>query len=94
VIQINTSGDVILTINPSKSIIDGVFMVLVDGEEWDDAEYDGNKVTVKFPAGTEEIEIIGTFVIPEFGTRTGAILAITIVSIIILSMKSKILLRN
>ena len=42
-------------------------MVLVDGEEWDDAEINGNEITVMFLAGAEEIEIFGTHVIPEFG---------------------------
>ncbi len=37
-------------------------MVLVDGEESDDAEINGNTVIVPFLAGTEQIEIIGTFV--------------------------------
>jgi len=94
VIQINAPDDGILTINPTKSTIDGIFMVLVDGEEWDDVEYDNNEVTVMFPTGTEEIEIIGTFVIPEFGAMAMIILAISIVSIIILSIKSKILLNT
>ena len=94
VIQINAPDDGILTINPTKSTIDGIFMVLVDGEEWDDVEYDGNKVTVMFPAGAEEIEVIGTFVIPEFSAMAMAVLAISIVSIIILSIKSKILLKS
>jgi len=91
VIQINASEDGILAINPTKSTIDGIFMVLVDGEEWDDVEYDGNKVTVMFPVGAEEITIIGTFVIPEFGVMTMTILALSITSLIILSIKSKIL---
>ena len=38
------------------SIVD---MVLVDGEEWDDAYVHGNMVKVYFLAGAEKIEIIG-----------------------------------
>ena len=41
------------------SIIKDVFMVIVDGEEWDDASIDGNKIKVYFYAGTEKIEIFG-----------------------------------
>ena len=37
---------------------DTVDMVIVDGEEWDDAYVDGNTVTVYFLAGAEKIEII------------------------------------
>ncbi len=65
-------------------------MVLVDGEEWDDVEIAGNDVTVMFPAGTEKIEIIGTFVIPEFGTIALMILAVAIISIIAVSAKTRL----
>jgi predicted secreted protein with PEFG-CTERM motif len=90
VININAEDDGILTINPSKTVQDGIFMVLVDGEEWDDVEIVNNKVTVMFPAGTELIEIIGTFVIPEFGTIAAMILAVAIISIIAISAKSRL----
>ncbi|KAF6249602.1 MAG: PEFG-CTERM sorting domain-containing protein, partial [Nitrosopumilus sp. YT1] len=55
-----------------------------------DVEIDGNTVTVMFPAGTEEIEIIGTYVIPEFGTIAAMILAVAIISIIVISSKSRL----
>ncbi|MDH3854240.1 MAG: PEFG-CTERM sorting domain-containing protein, partial [Nitrosopumilus sp.] len=67
-----------------------IFMVLVDGEEWDDVEIVANKVTVMFPAGAETIEIIGTYVIPEFGTIAAMILAVAIISIIAVSAKSRL----
>ena len=41
------------------SMFKDVFMVIVDGEEWDDAFIEGNQVKVYFYAGTEKIEIIG-----------------------------------
>ncbi|MCE2505480.1 MAG: PEFG-CTERM sorting domain-containing protein [Nitrosopumilaceae archaeon] len=85
VININAMDDGILTVTPSKTVQDGIFMVLVDGEEWDDVEIVANKVTVMFPAGTEQIEIIGTFVVPEFGTIAAMILAVAIISIIAVS---------
>jgi len=90
VININAEDDGTLTITPSKTVQDGIFMVLVDGEEWDDVEIVANKVTVMFPAGTELIEIIGTFVIPEFGTIAAMILAVAIISIIAISAKSRL----
>ena len=79
-----------LTMNPSSDVIRGIFMVLVDGEEWDDVEIAGNDVTVMFPAGTEKIEIIGTFVIPEFGTIAVMILGVAIISIIAVSAKTRL----
>ncbi len=90
IININAKDDGILMINPSKTVQDGIFMVLVDGEQWDDAEIVNNRVTVMFPAGAEQIEVIGTFVIPEFGTIAAMILAIAIISIIAISAKSRL----
>ncbi|MBS3925479.1 MAG: PEFG-CTERM sorting domain-containing protein [Nitrosarchaeum sp.] len=90
IIRINASEDGTLTLNPDKSILDGIFMVLVDGEEWDDVEISGNQVTVNFLAGAQKIEVIGTFVIPEFGTIAVMILAVAIISIIAVSAKSKL----
>ena len=47
--------------------------------------------TQNFDAGVETIEIIGTFVIPEFGTIAAMILAVAIISIIAISSKSRLL---
>ena len=90
IININAEDDGILIVTPSKTVQDGIFMVLVDGEEWDDVEIVANKVTIMFPAGAEQIEIIGTFVIPEFGTIAAMILAVAIISIIAISAKSRL----
>ncbi len=90
VISINANNDGTLTLTPSSDIINGIFMVLVDNEEWDDVKIEGNKVTVMFPAGTEKIEVIGTFVVPEFGTIAVMILAVAIISIIAVSAKSRL----
>ena len=90
IISFDTNGDGILIVTPSESTLHGIFMVLVDGEEWDDVEITGNKVTVMFPAGAEEIEVIGTFVVPEFGTIAAMILVISIISIIAISAKSRL----
>ena len=83
----------ILTVSPSTETQDGIFMVLVDGEEANDVIINGNDVTVNFPAGTDTIEIIGTYVIPEFGTVAMMILIISIVSIIAITGKSRLSLR-
>ena len=90
IINIDADDDGTLTISPSTSTQKGIFMVLVDGEESDDAEINGNTVIVPFNAGTEQIEIIGTFVIPEFGTIAAMILAVAIISIIAISAKSRL----
>ena len=82
-----------LTVSPSAETQSGIFMVLVDGEEANDVEINGNDVTVNFLAGTQSIEVIGTFVIPEFGTIAMMILIISIVSVIAISSKSRLSLR-
>ena len=76
-----------LNINPSSNIINGIFMVQIDGKVWDNTSIQGNSVTILFPEGTHEIEIIGTFVIPEFGHLAIIILAITITAMIVLNRK-------
>lgn len=89
-VQISSLSDGTLTINPSIEGIRGIFMVLVDGEEWDDVEINGNEVIVDFPAGTNEIEIIGTFAIPEFGTIAALILVVSIISIIAVTSRTRL----
>ncbi|TRZ70018.1 MAG: PEFG-CTERM sorting domain-containing protein [Nitrosopumilaceae archaeon] len=90
IVRISADQDGTLTLTPDESILNGIFMVLVDGQEWDDVEISGNQVTVMFPAGTEKIEVVGTFVIPEFGTIAVMILAVAIISIIAVSAKSRL----
>jgi len=89
-IKINSMEDGSLILNPSTQVISGIFMILVDGQEWDDVSIDGQEVIVMFPAGTEEIEVIGTFVIPEFGTIAALILAVAIISIVVVSGRSRL----
>ena len=59
-------------------------------EEFDDVKININTVTIMFSAEVEQIEIIGTFVIPEFGTIAVMILAVAIISIIVVSAKSRL----
>ncbi len=90
IVRISADEDGTLTLNPDESILSGIFMVLVDGQEWDDVEISGNDVTIMFPAGAEKIEVVGTFVVPEFGTIAVMILAVAIISIIAVSAKSRL----
>ena len=97
-IQSTDDGSITLTIPRSvldASINDGddEFFVLVDGEEVDFEEITTDMdrtLTIGFLAGTEQIEIIGTFVIPEFGTIAAMILAVAIISIVAISAKSRL----
>ncbi len=87
VIMLNDAKQGTLSIKPSTGIIQGIFMVLVDGEESNDVTINENEVIIMFPAGTTEIEVIGTFVIPEFGPVTMLILILAIISVVIISSK-------
>lgn len=91
VIMIESSGDGTLVLMPSSEVIDGVFMVLVDNEESDDYMIgEDGTITVEFGPETEMIEVIGTHVIPEFGTIAAMILAVAIVSVIVVSARSRL----
>ena len=93
IITMETTSDGELIITLPKDVIDGIFFVLVDGEETMYTE-EGNDnystLIIPFYNGTEEIEIIGTFVIPEFGTIAALILVVAIVSIIAITSKSRL----
>ena len=101
IISIDATDDGSLTITIPRSVLDALlgngddddFFVLVDGEEVDFDETVSSTdriLTIAFSAGAEEIEIIGTFVIPEFGTIAAMILAVAIISIIAISAKSRL----
>ena len=100
IITIDATDNGSLTLTIPRSVLDATingedddFFVLVDGEEMDfteDVSSTDRTLTIAFQAGDEVIEIIGTFVIPEFGTIAAMILAVAIVSIIAISAKSRL----
>jgi len=99
-INIKTTDDGSITLTIPKSVLDakitdgdGEFYVLVDNEEvyFEEITTSTDRtLTIEFLAGSEQIEIIGTFVIPEFGTIAAMILAVAIISIIAISAKSRL----
>ena len=95
IIAIKTDCDGELTITLPKDVIDtdeNGFFVLVDGDETNHIASSIGEfwtLTIPFSYGSEEIEIIGTFVIPEFGTIAALVLVVAITSIIIISAKNK-----
>ena len=101
-IETTDEGSITLTIPRSvldASINDGddEFFVLVDGEEVDFEEITTSvdrTLTIEFLAGTEQIEIIGTFVVPEFGTIAAMILAVAIISIVMISARSRLSIQS
>ena len=101
-IETTDAGSITLTIprtvlDASINEGDDEFFVLVDGEEVDFEEIrtsENRTLTIDFLAGTEQIEIIGTFVVPEFGTIAAMILAVAIISIVAISAKSRLSLLS
>lgn len=91
VFGIDSAEGGVLTLDLPSEAIGGAFFVLVDGEESNDAEIEGGMVTIPFYPGTEQVEVIGKYVIPEFGTIALMILALAIVSVIAVSARSKII---
>ena len=100
IISVDAISDGSLTLTIPRTVLDAKinggdddFFILIDGEEVDFEETTSSThrtITIAFPAGAEEIEIIGTFVIPEFGTIAAMILAVAIISIIAVSAKSRL----
>ncbi len=83
-------GELKITLN-SKIITpfdDGSYFVLVDNEEVEFMQM-GNTIHVEYWAGAESIEIVGSHVVPEFGTIAMIVLAVAIVSIIVLTTKTR-----
>jgi len=84
-------GELKITLN--KDIItpfdDDSYVVIINLETVE-FEQMGNIIHVEYAAGTEKIEIVGSHVVPEFGTIAMIILAVAIVSIIAITAKTKI----
>ena len=67
---------------------DGSYFVLVEGQEVM-FEQMGNTLHVEYEAGAEKIEIVGSHVVPEFGTIAMIVLAVAIISIIVITTKTR-----
>lgn len=87
VISLSGSTGGTLNIKPSTDIIKEISMVLIDGQEWDDVIINGNDVTISFYHGAKKIEVIGSYVIPEFGSIAVLILVIAIITGVVFSRK-------
>jgi predicted secreted protein with PEFG-CTERM motif len=99
IVSIQTTGDGVLTITLPRALIDAQvngtddqFFVLNDGQEASFQEINKTStdrtLSIPFTDGTQQIEIIGTQIVPEFGPIAALVLAIAIVSIIAVSAKT------
>ena len=96
IIVIDSLDDGVITLTLPNSLITSDeygYFILVDGEEADNYDESSTSssttLTIPFGAGTEQIEIIGSWVVPEFGAIAGLVLAVAIISIIVLSAKTR-----
>ncbi len=99
-VSIQTTGDGVLTITLPRALIDSKnsdgtdkpYVVSNDGQiaQFNETGTTGTDRTlvIPFKNGTQQISIMGTFVIPEFGPIAALVLAIAIVSIIAVSAKT------
>ena len=94
VIYLNPTDDGIITITLHEDLIkpfeDGTFVVIVNNQEMQDFTQVGNTLTIPCMVGTEKIEIHGSWAIPEFGVIAAMILAVAIVSIIVITAKTRL----
>ena len=76
------------------ALIDGPLVIWVDGEKFSDfeSERDGdlNALIIPLEADSKILTIVGTSVVPEFGSMVMVILGISVISLILFSQKFKI----
>jgi predicted secreted protein with PEFG-CTERM motif len=94
VIYLDPTDDGIITVTLHEELIkpfeDGTFVVIVNNQEMQDFTQIGNTLTIPCVVGTEKIEIHGSWAIPEFGVIAAMILAVAIVSIIVVTAKTRL----
>ena len=94
VIYLDPTNNGILTVTLHEELIkpfeDGTFAVIVNNQEMQDFTQVGNTLTIPCIVGTEKIEIHGSWAIPEFGVIAAMILAVAIISIIVVTAKTKL----
>ena len=94
IIHLDPKSDGIITLTLHEELIkpfdDGTFAVIINNQEMQDFTQVGNTLTIPCLVGTEKIEIHGSWAIPEFGVIAAMILAVAIVSIIVVTAKTRL----
>ena len=100
IVSLNSTSDGTISLQIPRALIDAKtssgqddsFIVLIDGAEVKPSGEETNNsfrtLTIQFLQGDQDIEIIGTQIVPEFGTIAALVLAIAIISIIAVSAKT------
>src|SRR5581483_588090 len=82
-VQIQGQGEVELTL--PKNMISGITMVMAGGQQITPTKTEtADSTAIKFtvPQNTDSVDIVGTTVVPEFGTIAALLMAISIAAII------------
>jgi predicted secreted protein with PEFG-CTERM motif len=87
-ITADADGQLILRIPTNVANADKSFQVFVDADDVSaDVKDDNGKtvrqLTIPFVEGSETVDIVGTFMVPEFGAIAAIVLAVAIVGIIV-----------
>ena len=94
IVYLDPTIDGIITLTLHEELIkpfeDGTFAVIINNQEMQDYTQVGNTLTIPCLVGTEKIEIHGSWAIPEFGVIAAMILAVAIVSIIVVTAKTRL----
>ena len=97
IVQIDSTDEGTLSLDLPREFIgaekqdgkDDTFIILIDGIEVPYQESvvhsDSRVITINFEEGDSDIEIIGTYVVPEFGTIAVMVLLVGITTIILIS---------
>jgi predicted secreted protein with PEFG-CTERM motif len=100
IVSVSSTSDGTVTLQIPRTLVDAktstgqddAFIILIDGAEVKPQSESANSgyrtLTIPFLQGDQDIEIIGTQIIPEFGPITALVLVIAIVSIIAISAKT------
>lgn len=102
IVSINSTSDGSVTLHMPRSLIDAKttsgqddsFIILIDGAEVkpqsESSDPNFRTLTIPFLQGDQDIEIIGTQIVPEFGAIAALVLAIAVGSIIAVSTKTRL----
>ena len=100
IVSLNSTSDGSITLLIPRSLIDAktsngqddAFIILIDGAEVkpqsEETNNDFRILTIQFLQGDQDVEIIGTQIVPEFGPIAALVLAIAVISIIAVSAKT------
>ncbi|KAF6245163.1 PEFG-CTERM sorting domain-containing protein [Nitrosopumilus sp. b2] len=97
IVQVDSTDEGVITLDLPREFIgaekqdgkDDTFIILIDGVEVAYQESmvhsDSRVITINFEQGDSDIEIIGTYIVPEFGTIAMMILLVGIMATVILT---------